>query len=150
MVPSSISDNVLNYSKTYRSRARIPVLTYLHPVNNASITRCSQPMVGVRGNRSAQDEKLVAAIWSTSRPARPTSKSAPTTPRGSRSVSDLTKYAERASVEEHADAQPDVGVSVLNTACHDGTTKAFLMLWTPRIHRGSCYDPITTACCTRN
>ncbi|BDD59341.1 hypothetical protein MPDQ_007589 [Monascus purpureus] len=70
-VPSTISDNTLNYAGRYRSRARVPVLTYLHPVNNCSITRSSQPLVGVRQNRSIQDEKLLAAIFSTSRADRP-------------------------------------------------------------------------------
>ncbi|EDN02349.1 conserved hypothetical protein [Histoplasma mississippiense (nom. inval.)] len=70
-VPSMMSDNTLNYAGRYRSRARIPVLTYLHPVNSCSITRSSQPLVGVRGKRSIQDEKLLAAIFSTSRPERP-------------------------------------------------------------------------------
>ncbi|KAI9679773.1 MAG: hypothetical protein M1817_004787 [Caeruleum heppii] len=65
-VPSTISDNVLNYAGRYRSRVRIPVLTYLHPVNDCSITRSSQPLAGIRGNRSIQDEKLVSAIFSTS------------------------------------------------------------------------------------
>ncbi|KAF2101676.1 phosphatases II [Rhizodiscina lignyota] len=72
-IPTSISDNVLNYAGRYRSRARIPVLTYLHPVNNCSISRSSQPLVGVRQNRSVQDEKLVSAIFSTSKPSDPTS-----------------------------------------------------------------------------
>jgi myotubularin-related protein 6/7/8 len=67
-VPSSISDNTLNYAGRYRSRARIPALTYLHPVNNCSITRCSQPLTGLRGNRSIQDEKLVSACFSASAP----------------------------------------------------------------------------------
>ncbi|EED20079.1 protein phosphatase [Talaromyces stipitatus ATCC 10500] len=71
VVPSNISDNTLNYAGRYRSRARIPVLTYLHPVNNCSITRSSQPLVGVRQNRSIQDEKLLAAIFSTSQTDRP-------------------------------------------------------------------------------
>jgi myotubularin-related protein 6/7/8 len=53
---------VLKYAGNYRSRARIPALTYLHPVNNCSITRSSQPLVGIRRNRSLQDEKLVEAI----------------------------------------------------------------------------------------
>lgn len=70
-VPSAISDNTINYAGRYRSRARIPALTYLHPVNNCSITRSSQPLVGVRQNRSIQDEKLLAAIFSTSRSDRP-------------------------------------------------------------------------------
>ncbi|RDW84578.1 putative myotubularin [Coleophoma cylindrospora] len=65
-VPSTISDNVLNYAGRYRSRVRIPVLTYLHPVNNCSITRCAQPRAGLRGNRSIQDEKLVSACFSAS------------------------------------------------------------------------------------
>ncbi|KAJ5084586.1 hypothetical protein NUU61_009165 [Penicillium alfredii] len=69
-VPSSISDNTLNYAGRYRSRARIPTLTYFHPVNNCTITRSSQPLVGVRQNRSIQDEKLLAAIFSTSRSER--------------------------------------------------------------------------------
>ncbi|KAL8737825.1 MAG: hypothetical protein Q9181_001316 [Wetmoreana brouardii] len=72
-VPSAISDNTLNYAGRYRSRARLPVLTYLHPVNNCSITRSSQPLVGVRGNRSIQDEKLLLAIFSTSHSTRPAS-----------------------------------------------------------------------------
>ena len=70
-VPSTISDNTLNYAGRYRSRARVPTLTYRHPVNNCSITRSSQPLVGVRQNRSIQDEKLLASIFSTSRSERP-------------------------------------------------------------------------------
>lgn len=42
------------------------MLTYLHPVNNCSVTRSAQPLVGVRGNRSIQDEKLLLSIFSTS------------------------------------------------------------------------------------
>ena len=74
-MPSAISDNTLNYAGRYRSRVRLPVLTYLHPVNNCSITRSSQPLVGVRGNRSIQDEKLLLAIFSTSIPNPATSES---------------------------------------------------------------------------
>lgn len=66
VVPTSISDNTLNYAGRYRSRARIPVLTYLHPINNCSITRSSQPLAGIRGNRSIQDEKLVYSCFSAS------------------------------------------------------------------------------------
>ncbi|KAI4860919.1 phosphatases II [Hypoxylon rubiginosum] len=66
VVPSRISDNVIKYAGSYRSRQRIPVLTYLHSLNNCSITRSSQPMVGFRGNRSIQDEKLVSACFSAS------------------------------------------------------------------------------------
>lgn len=62
-VPSRISDSTLAYAAKYRSKARIPALTYLHWANHASITRSSQPMVGIKGNRSAQDERLVECIF---------------------------------------------------------------------------------------
>ena len=72
-VPSLISDITLKHAGRYRSRARVPALTYLHPVNNCSITRCSQPMLGVRQNRSIQDETLLAEIFGTTRNERPLS-----------------------------------------------------------------------------
>ncbi|KAJ4304218.1 phosphatidylinositol-3-phosphatase ymr1 [Collariella sp. IMI 366227] len=65
-VPSKISDNTLKYAASFRSRARIPALTYLHPINNCSITRSSQPFVGLRMKRSIQDERLVGACFSAS------------------------------------------------------------------------------------
>lgn len=64
VVPTKISDHTLRYASNHRTRARIPTLTYLHPVNNCSITRSSQPRVGITGNRSPQDEALVAACFS--------------------------------------------------------------------------------------
>ncbi|WWC57719.1 uncharacterized protein I303_100253 [Kwoniella dejecticola CBS 10117] len=65
VIPTKISDSTLSYASKYRSKARIPVLSYLHWANNASITRSSQPMVGLKNSRSAQDERLVECIFST-------------------------------------------------------------------------------------
>lgn len=76
VVPSSISDNVLKYAGPHRSRCRIPALTYLHPVNQCSITRSSQPKVGMRQTRNQQDEKLVSAIFFSSTSQGPNSDSA--------------------------------------------------------------------------
>lgn len=64
VVPTKISDNTIKHAGSHRSRARIPALTYLHPINNCSITRSSQPMVGIGRNRSIQDERLVGACFS--------------------------------------------------------------------------------------
>ncbi|ODA77122.1 hypothetical protein RJ55_07640 [Drechmeria coniospora] len=64
VVPSIISDNVLKYAREFRSRNRIPVLSYIHPVNNCTITRSSQPLAGVLRKSNVQDEKLVAASFS--------------------------------------------------------------------------------------
>ncbi|KAI8825933.1 uncharacterized protein EV422DRAFT_503282 [Fimicolochytrium jonesii] len=63
VVPSKISDNVLRYTSKFRSKGRIPTLSYLHRSNMVSITRSSQPMVGLKQNRSIQDEKLVEAMF---------------------------------------------------------------------------------------
>ncbi|KDE08774.1 hypothetical protein MVLG_00881 [Microbotryum lychnidis-dioicae p1A1 Lamole] len=64
VVPQKISDTTLNYAVKYRSKGRIPGLVYLHWANLGSITRSSQPMVGItQGARSIQDEKLVECIF---------------------------------------------------------------------------------------
>lgn len=63
VVPSKISDATLNYGKSYRSKFRIPSLVYLHWSNLGSITRASQPMVGLKNARSIQDEKLIEAVF---------------------------------------------------------------------------------------
>ncbi|KZT71382.1 phosphatases II [Daedalea quercina L-15889] len=65
VVPTRISDTTLQYAVKYRSKGRLPVLTYLHWSNYGSITRASQPMVGLTQNRSIQDEKLIEAIFQT-------------------------------------------------------------------------------------
>jgi myotubularin-related protein 6/7/8 len=104
VVPSAISDSVLKYGAKYRSRARIPALTYLHPVNNCSITRSSQPMRGAKGTRNPQDERLVAAICSTNKNTTTlTIQSAPTTPQN-RSTTDLP-----ISLKKEESAVTDVG-----------------------------------------
>ncbi|KAH9930636.1 protein-tyrosine phosphatase-like protein [Fomitopsis serialis] len=63
VVPTRISDTTLQYAVKYRSKGRLPALTYLHWANYGSITRSSQPMVGLTQNRSIQDEKLIEAIF---------------------------------------------------------------------------------------
>ncbi|KAI0345422.1 phosphatases II [Trametopsis cervina] len=65
VVPTRISDATLQYATKYRSKGRLPVLTYLHWANYGTITRSSQPMVGLTQSRSIQDEKLVEAIFHT-------------------------------------------------------------------------------------
>ncbi|KAJ7582975.1 protein phosphatase [Mycena floridula] len=65
VVPTKISDTTLQYAAKYRSKCRIPVLSYLHWSNFGSITRSSQPMVGITQNRSVQDEKLIEAVFQT-------------------------------------------------------------------------------------
>ncbi|XP_077197604.1 phosphatidylinositol-3,5-bisphosphate 3-phosphatase MTMR2 isoform X2 [Paroedura picta] len=61
-VPANIPDEELRRVATFRSRGRIPVLSWIHPESQATITRCSQPMVGVSSKRSKEDEKYLQAI----------------------------------------------------------------------------------------
>ena len=46
----------------FRSRGRLPVLSWMHPESQATICRCSQPLVGVSAKRSTSDEKIVQQI----------------------------------------------------------------------------------------
>lgn len=50
-------------SSRFRSKARLPVLTYLHS-NKASICRCSQPLSGFSA-RCLEDEQMLEAIRKT-------------------------------------------------------------------------------------
>lgn len=88
-MPSAISDNTLKYTASFRSKCRIPALSYKYALNGCTITRSAQPNVGVRLSRSAQDEKLVGAIFNSTRPSS-ARLSLPPTPRNNRSTSDLT------------------------------------------------------------
>lgn len=61
-VPVQVLDEVLSPIFEFRSKGRIPALSYLFR-NGASITRSSQPMVGFRGNSCPQDEFLLESIY---------------------------------------------------------------------------------------
>ncbi|XP_077984978.1 phosphatidylinositol-3,5-bisphosphate 3-phosphatase MTMR2-like [Glandiceps talaboti] len=61
-VPAAADDDELRRVAAFRSRNRIPVLSWIHPESQATITRCSQPMVGVGGKRSKDDEKYIQHI----------------------------------------------------------------------------------------
>ncbi|KAI9560681.1 Myotubularin-related protein-like protein 2 [Daphnia sinensis] len=61
-VPAAATDEELRYVAAFRSRGRLPVLSWIHPESQATITRCSQPLVGVSGKRSRDDERYVQLI----------------------------------------------------------------------------------------
>lgn len=63
IVPKSISDNVLKYAGKFRSKNRVPCLTYYYKKNGCTITRSSQPLAGLTQSRSIQDEKLIDEIF---------------------------------------------------------------------------------------
>ncbi|KYQ94455.1 GRAM domain-containing protein [Tieghemostelium lacteum] len=62
VVPKKISDLELIAITQFRSKGRIPVLCWKSQHSPAVIVRCSQPVIGVTGKRSLEDEKLVEYI----------------------------------------------------------------------------------------
>ncbi|XP_070854271.1 phosphatidylinositol-3,5-bisphosphate 3-phosphatase MTMR2 [Drosophila suzukii] len=61
-VPKAASDDFLKRVATFRSRCRLPVLSWMNPRTQATITRCSQPLVGVSGKRNSDDEAYLSFI----------------------------------------------------------------------------------------
>lgn len=49
-VPAQVTNEDIRVVASFRSRGRIPVLSWIHSESQATITRCSQPLVGVRKN----------------------------------------------------------------------------------------------------
>jgi hypothetical protein len=71
-VPAAATDNVLTAVARFRSRGRLPVLSWRHPLSGAPIVRCAQPLVGLAGRRSEEDEAYLRMLAATTppRPAR--------------------------------------------------------------------------------
>ncbi|KAH0630920.1 hypothetical protein JD844_004278 [Phrynosoma platyrhinos] len=61
VVPKAATRAMVVGSSKFRSRGRIPVLSYFYKENNAAICRCSQPLSGFNA-RCLEDEQLLQAI----------------------------------------------------------------------------------------
>ncbi|NWU21306.1 MTMR8 protein, partial [Dyaphorophyia castanea] len=61
VVPRAATRAVVMGSSRFRSRGRIPVLSYLYKENNAALCRCSQPLAGFSA-RCLEDEQMLQAI----------------------------------------------------------------------------------------
>ena len=59
IVPALISNSDVKKIAAYRSRGRLPVLTWRHPSGDAVMCRSSQPLTGIGGKREKADEKLI-------------------------------------------------------------------------------------------
>jgi hypothetical protein len=60
--PKSVDDESLIAAAPFRSKQRLPTLSWRSTVNNATISRSSQPMVGLGMSRNAADEFLLREI----------------------------------------------------------------------------------------
>nr|XP_032625330.1 myotubularin-related protein 1 isoform X1 [Chelonoidis abingdonii] len=62
VVPTSVKDDDLSKVAAFRAKGRIPVLSWIHPESQATITRCSQPLVGPNDKHCKEDEKYLQTI----------------------------------------------------------------------------------------
>ena len=61
-VPKRMSEGELAKVKEFRSKGRIPTLSWRNPMMGNTLTRCSQPRVGLLNARCLDDEKLLFEI----------------------------------------------------------------------------------------
>ncbi|VBB30109.1 unnamed protein product [Acanthocheilonema viteae] len=100
-VPSATTTQTLIGSCKFRSRARLPVLTYFHRPNAASISRlvlCAQPLTGFSA-RCIEDEMLMDAI----------AKTNPSTCHRAKTVTDYYKQLEASGWLKHVLALLECG-----------------------------------------
>ncbi|XP_032886139.1 myotubularin-related protein 1-like isoform X2 [Amblyraja radiata] len=62
VMPTNVKDDDLCKVAAFRTSGRFPVLSWIHPETQATITRCSQPMVGPNDKRCKEDEKYLQTI----------------------------------------------------------------------------------------
>ena len=61
-VPASVPDGEVKEVSKFRSKNRLPVLSWMHPDSLATLCRCAQPLVSMANNRSGADEKYIQTI----------------------------------------------------------------------------------------
>eukprot|EP00003_Mantamonas_plastica_P029268 TRINITY_DN68_c0_g1_i10.p1 TRINITY_DN68_c0_g1~~TRINITY_DN68_c0_g1_i10.p1 ORF type:complete len:1216 (-),score=382.55 TRINITY_DN68_c0_g1_i10:437-4084(-) len=62
-VPADITDEHLGNVAKFRSKGRLPSVSWIHPRKNVVLMRCAQPLVGMTNARSLDDEYLVRVVY---------------------------------------------------------------------------------------
>ncbi|KAM6894808.1 myotubularin-related protein 1a isoform 2-T2 [Lycodopsis pacificus] len=62
VVPTHITEEDVRRVAVFRAKHRIPVLSWIHPETQATIVRCSQPLVGPSDRRCKEDERFLQII----------------------------------------------------------------------------------------
>ncbi|CAM4520787.1 unnamed protein product [Leuciscus chuanchicus] len=62
VTPTSIKEDEIKRVASFRMKHRMPVLSWIHPETQATIVRCSQPMVGPTDRRCKEDEHYLQTI----------------------------------------------------------------------------------------
>ena len=61
VTPSSATPALVKGTARFRSKGRLPALTYYHGASGAALLRCSQPLSGLKG-RSTEDEQYLTCV----------------------------------------------------------------------------------------
>lgn len=64
--PYNVNDEIIVEASKFRCKSRLPTTIWMSPTTGGSISRCSQPKVGINHSRSIQDEILLTAILNAS------------------------------------------------------------------------------------
>jgi hypothetical protein len=62
LVPAALPDETIAGCAAFRSKNRLPALTWRSRATGCCIYRCAQPLAGVLGHYSAPDEEVVGAM----------------------------------------------------------------------------------------
>ncbi|XP_039996876.1 myotubularin-related protein 1a isoform X3 [Xiphias gladius] len=62
VIPTNITDEDIKRVAVFRAKHRVPVLSWIHPESQATIVRCSQPLVGPSDRRCKEDERFLQII----------------------------------------------------------------------------------------
>ncbi|OWF52926.1 myotubularin-related protein 2-like [Mizuhopecten yessoensis] len=62
VVPAATTDDDIKAVASFRTKGRLPVLSWIHPQSQATISRSGQPLVGVVNKRNKDDERYIQMI----------------------------------------------------------------------------------------
>ncbi|KAJ8297451.1 hypothetical protein KUTeg_023982 [Tegillarca granosa] len=62
VVPTAATEEEIKQVASFRTKGRLPVLSWIHPESQATITRSGQPLVGVAHKRNKDDERYIQLI----------------------------------------------------------------------------------------
>ncbi|GAM26441.1 hypothetical protein SAMD00019534_096160 [Acytostelium subglobosum LB1] len=62
IVPESVSDDQLNKIASFREKGRVPAICWIHSLHRSTISRCSQPRVGIFKSKCNEDEEYLRVI----------------------------------------------------------------------------------------
>ncbi|CAM9855011.1 unnamed protein product, partial [Ectocarpus fasciculatus] len=80
VVPAVMSDANVRAAAAYRSKGRLPVVTWMDPKTKAVLSRSAQPLAGLGGKTCAEDARLLSLFGDKGKPEEKTLRAAAAPP----------------------------------------------------------------------